>query len=265
MAKTLKPEKPLRSSLASHRVTPEEEVRTLAQKVQEIVEGREIFFFSIFVAIVLALGGGGILWFLRSSEADMAREKLGVGYAAYREALFPPGAPGAPRPAAAAPEVQIEKAQAIERVAKDFPGTRAAAMASYLAGNAYLLAGSPAKATPLLRIAIDGLKEKDPARPFAQSALAGALEEEGKADEALKAYTALMAVPSPQWKLEGLLGRGRILDAQGKKDEARAIEATVAAEFPEQARALGINVASPGLEPVSPLKVTTRPIDVGKK
>ncbi len=108
----------------------------------------------------------------------MAREKLGVAYAAYREALFPPGAPGAPRPAAAAPEVQIEKAQAIEQVAKDFPGTRAAAMAGYLAGNAYLLAGSPAKAIPLLRAAIDGLKEKDPARPFAQSALAGALAPE---------------------------------------------------------------------------------------
>ncbi len=266
MAKTLKPDKPLRESLASHRpVTPEEEVRTIAEHVQEIVEGREVFFFSILVAIVLALGGGGILWYLRSNEADLAREKLGQAYAGWREVFFPPGEPGAPPPAPADPEVQIEKAQAIEQVAREFPGTRPGAMANYLAGNAYLQAASPDRAVPLLRAALAGFGANDPARPFAQSALAGSLEDQGQVEEALNAWTALMAVPSPEWKLEGLLGRGRILERQGRKSEAQAIYATVAAEFPEQARAMGLPMAAAGLPSGSDLKVTTRPIAVEKK
>jgi tetratricopeptide (TPR) repeat protein len=267
LAKTLKPDKPLRDSLASHRpVTPAEEVRTLADGVQAIVEGREVIFFSILVAIVLALGGSGILWYLRSNESDLAREKLGQAYAGWREIVFPTGVPGAPPPAPAAPEVQIEKARAIEQVARDFPGTRPGAMANYLAGNAYVQAGSPDRAMPLLRAALAGFDGKDPARPFAQSALAGALEDQGKADEALKAWTALMANPSPAWKLEGLLGRGRILEGQGRKSEAQAIYATVAAEFPDQARAMGLPVVAPGSDlPGSDLKVTTRPIQVEKK
>jgi hypothetical protein len=175
LAKTLKPDKPLRESLVSHRViTPEEEVRTIADRVQAIVEGREVIFFSILVAIVLALGGSGILWYLRSNESDLAREKLGQAYAGWREAVFPTGVPGSPPPAPAAPEVQIEKARAIEQVALDFPGTRPGAMANYLAGNAYAQAGSPDRAMLLLQAALASFDEKDPARPFAQRALAGA-------------------------------------------------------------------------------------------
>lgn len=267
MAKTLKPDKPLRESLASrHHSTPEEEVRTLAQHLQEFVEGREVILFSILVGIVLALGGGGILWFLRANEADIAREKLGQAYAGWRQVYFPPGTPGATPPAPAAPEVQIEKAQAMEQVAREFPDTRAAAMADYLAGNAYLQAGSPERAAPLLRSAIERFGTEDPARPFAQSAIAGALEDQGKVEEALAAWTALMSFPSPEWKLGGLVGRGRVLERQGKQKEALAVYATVAAEFPEEAHALGLPGASAGgAAPGSDLKVTTRPIEVKKK
>ncbi len=262
MSKTLKPDKPLRESLLSHhRSTPEEEVRTIAQHIQEFVEGREVIFFSILVAILLALGGGGILWFLRSSESDIAREKLGQTYAAWREVYFPTGAPGAPPPA---PEVQIEKARSIEGVAKEFPDTRPGALASYLAGNAYAQAGRAEEAVPLLEAALVRFEAKDPARPFAQSALASALEDQGQTQAALKAWTALMAYPSPEWKLAGLLGRRRILERAGKNDEARAILATVIAEFPEETRALGFPV-TPAPAPGSELKVTTRPIKVEGK
>jgi hypothetical protein len=73
-----------------------------------------------------------------------------------------------------------------------------------------------------------------------------------------------MAYPSPEWKLAGLLGRRRILEQEGKKDEAGAILATVVAEFPEEARALGFPVP-PAPAPGSELKVTTRPIKVEGK
>jgi len=265
LSKTLKPEKPLRESLVSHhRATPEEEVRTIAQHIQEFVEGREVIFFSILVAILLALGGSGILWFLRSSEADIAREKLGQAYAAWREVYFPTGAPGAPPPAPAAPEVQIEKARSIEAVAREFPDTRAGAMASYLAGNAYSQAVRPEQAVPLLEAALNRFGEKDPARPFAQSALAAALEDGNQTQAALEAWTALMAFPSPRWKLAGLLGRGRNLERQGKADEARAVLATIVTEYPEEARALGFGVPAPAAAPDSGLRVTTRPVQVKK-
>jgi hypothetical protein len=72
------------------------------------------------------------------------------------------------------------------QVAKEFPGTRQAAMANYLAGNAAPSGGSPERAVPLVLAALQGLDVEDPARPFAQGALAGALEDQGQA-EALQA------------------------------------------------------------------------------
>ena len=96
MTKRMKPPKPLRDSLASHRLEPEEEVATYARRVQSLVEGREILFFSLLVAIVLILGGGGVYWFVKSNTESLAAERLSVAYAAYRKVLFP-GATTTPR------------------------------------------------------------------------------------------------------------------------------------------------------------------------
>jgi tetratricopeptide (TPR) repeat protein len=265
LAKTMKPEKPLRQSLASHRAAPEEEIRTFAARIQSVVEGREVFFFSILVAILLLLGGGGIYWLLQTNESKLAEEKLGVAYAEYRNAAFPQSdSPTAPPPAPATPEAQIQKAEEIERVAKEFPGTRAGAMASYLAGNAYLGAGKPDRAAPLLRTAIEKLPKDDPARPFAQSALAYALENGGRTGDAMGIFIDLSRSPDRRWKLEGLLGRARILETQGKAAEAGPLYTTIATEFPEEAQVLGLGARPTGAETASNLKVITRPIAPAK-
>ncbi|OGP86444.1 MAG: hypothetical protein A2Y95_08385 [Deltaproteobacteria bacterium RBG_13_65_10] len=241
MAKTLKPSKPLRESLASHRGQPEEEIKTLAMRVQHVVEGREIIFFSLIVAVLLVFGGAGIYWFLKSNEASLAKEKLSVAYAAYREAVYPaPTSASSVTPPSADPATVAEKAEALARVAHEFPDSRAGAMASYLAGNAYLRADSPAKAVAFLRTAVDKLAPGDPVRPFAIAALGYALEDDGKADEALGIFAKLSALSDSRWQMEEALARARILRSQGKNKEAEGILAGLATRFPEQMALMGL-------------------------
>jgi tetratricopeptide (TPR) repeat protein len=260
LAKTLKPGKPLRDSLASHRAKPEEEIKTVAMRVQEVVQGREVFFFSILVAVVLMLGGGAIYWFLKTNQASLATEQLSVAYAAYREAVYPSSAtPQLPASPAASPATVAEKAEAMARIAHDFPDNRAGAMASYLAGNAYLRAGMAAKAIPLLQNAVKKLLPSDAARPFAMTALGTALEDEGRADQALAAYGGLESVDNNLWKFEGLLGRARVLKSEGKGKEADGILADLPAKFPEEATVVGLGPKPAATGPSRPARVTVTP------
>jgi tetratricopeptide (TPR) repeat protein len=260
LAKTLKPGKPLRESLASHRAKPEEEIKTVAMRVQEIVQGREVFFFSILVAMVLLIGGAVVYWFLKSNETSLAAEQLSVAYAAYREAVYPSSA--APQPSAspaASPATVAEKAQAMARIAHEFPDNRTGAMASYLAGNAYLRAGMTAKAIPLLQSAVKRLRPADAARPFAMSALGTALEDEGRPKEALAVYGELESVGNEPWRFEGLLGRARVLKSEGKGKEAEGILDGLAAKFPEEAAVMGLGPQQGAPRPSLPAQVTVTP------
>jgi tetratricopeptide (TPR) repeat protein len=260
VAKTLKPGKPLRESLVSHRAKPEEEIKTVAMRVQEIVQGREVFFFSILVAVVLVVGGGAIYWFLKTNQASLAAEQLSVAYAGYRDAVYPSSAESQPSASpAASPATVAEKADAMARIAHEFPDNRAGAMASYLAGNAYLRAGMTAKAIPLLQSAVEKFHPADPARPFAMSALGTVLEDEGRAGAALAVYAKLDSVGNELWSFEGLLGRARVLKSQGKGEEARRILSGLAAKFPAEAAVMGLGPQRAAPSPALPAQVTVTP------
>jgi tetratricopeptide (TPR) repeat protein len=233
LTKRIKPDKPLRDSLVSHRAAPEEEVLTLATRIQAIVEGREILFFSILVGALVVIGGTGLVWFLKSNEESMARERLSVAYAAYRDALYV--GPSATRTPVqnVDPALLLEKAEAMAVLAEEHAGSRSGALSSYLAGNAYLRAGSPEKAVPLLQAATENLDRGSPAGAFALEALGYAQEAQGRPDLALDAFTALSQVVEPRFRLEGLLGRARALSSQGKEEAAQEAREAALAEFPD--------------------------------
>jgi tetratricopeptide (TPR) repeat protein len=232
LTKRIKPDKPLRDSLVSHRGAPEEDVRTLAGRLQAIVEGREILFFSILVGVLVVIGGGGLIWFLKSNEESMARERLSVAYAAYRDALYAgPSNTQTPSHSVDAALLQ-EKAEAMAKLAEEHAGIPSGALASYLAGNAFLRAGSPDRAVPLLQSATQRLAPGSLVRGFALEALGYAQEAEGHSDRALVAFTTLSQAMEPVLRLEGLLGRARALSSQGKEAQARKARETAQAEFP---------------------------------
>lgn len=234
MPKRIKPEKPLRESLASHKSEPEDEVRTFTAKLQRFVEGREVLIFSILAGVVLLLGGGGVLWFLKSNEESLAADRLGVAYADYRKALF--GDPLTPRSATPPTGVNLEeKALALARIARDHDGSRAGALAEYLAGNAYLRAGEPDKAIPLLETAVQKIPANRPAYRYALGALGAAYEDEGLAEKALAVYQELSGLLSPRFRVEGLLGSARALWTLERKAEALVLFEKARTEFPEVA------------------------------
>ncbi|MFQ5458581.1 MAG: tetratricopeptide repeat protein [Myxococcota bacterium] len=237
MTKRIKPEKPLRESLASHRSEPEEEVRTLTAKVQTFVEGREVLLFSILAVAVLVAGGLGVMWFLKSNEETLAADRLGVAYAGYRATLFGDPLNPAPQPPQWVPRDVAEDAGAMAALAGEHGRSRAGRMARYLAGNAYLRAGDPGKAIPLLEAAVAELPEPGEMRNYALDALASAYEDQEAPEKALEAYARLATSETPRFKLDGLLGRGRALWALGRKEEAMAAFTQAQTEFPQMAQA----------------------------
>lgn len=247
MTKRIKPDKPLRDSLVSHRAIPEEEVRTFAARIQALVEGREILFFSIFLGALVLIGGTGLVWFLKSNEESMARERLSVAYAAYRDALYVGPTVTRTPVQNVEPALLLEKAEAMARLAEEHGGSPSGALASYLAGNAYLRAGSPELAVPLLQAATEKLDRGSAAWAFALEALGYAQEAEGRPDLALDAFTALSQVMEPRFRLEGLLGRARALSSQGMEAEAQEARKTAVAEFP--------GAGGPGQRPPLSVKV----------
>ena len=232
MPKRIKPEKPLRESLASHNIEPEDEVRTFTSKLQSFVEGREVLIFSILAGVILLLGGGGILWFLKSNEESLAADRLGAAYADYRKALF--GDPLNPRSATPPAGGDLEeKALALARIAEDHDGSRAGALAEYLAGNADLRAGEPEKAIPLLETAVKKISADRRVHSYALGALGAAYEDEGEAEKALAAYQDLTGSRTPRFRVEGLLGSARALWAMERKEEALLLFEKARTEFPE--------------------------------
>lgn len=233
MPKRIKPGKPLRESLASHHHQPEEEVLTYTQKLQAFVEGREVMIFSILAIVVLVGGGLGIVYFLRANAASLAAERVSVAFADYRRTIF--GSPLAPSPTPPPwePEMAAEKAQAIARVAEESEGTPAGTLGDYLAGNAYLRAGEPEKAIPLLEAADRKLAGRAGLGDFARQALAHAYEAAGESGKAQAAFERLAASTGASFRVEGLLGTARALWAQGKKQEALQAYEKARAEFPE--------------------------------
>jgi tetratricopeptide (TPR) repeat protein len=222
---------------------PEEEVATYARRVQSLVEGREVPIFSLLVAIVLILGGGGIYWFVKSNAESLAAERLSVVYAAYRKVLFP-GA--TTTPVAMDPVVQAalsEKADGIAIVADEHSSGPTGALASYLAGNAYLRAGKPAEAIVHLEKALERMREGGEAWLIALEALGYALENAEQPEQALEVFTRLSESREPRFRLEGLLGRSRTYRELGRVEDAELARATAETEFLE-----GSPGAPPGLQ-----------------
>ncbi len=250
MPKRIKPEKPLRESLASHHHEPEEEVRTLTHRLQAFVEGREVMVFSIVAAIVVLSGGFGIVSFLRANEASLAAERVSVAYADYRTTLYGnPLVPGTTQPPWE-PEMAAEKAEVLARIAAESEGTPAAGLGDYLAGNAYLRAGEPEKALPLLETAVSTLARNPGLQAFALQALGYGYEAAGKPEEAGKTFKRLAASQGSSFRAEGLLGTARALWAQGRKQEALESYQKARTEFPDA-------VGSPPGEMAPPLEIVT--------
>ncbi|MDP3938755.1 MAG: tetratricopeptide repeat protein [Deltaproteobacteria bacterium] len=250
MPKRIKPEKPLRESLASHHHQPEEEVRTYTQHLQAYVEGREVLIFSIVAAIVVLGGGFGIFYFLRANEASLAAERVSVAYADYRTILYGnPLVPGTTQPPWE-PEMASEKAEVLARISSESEGTPAARLGDYLAGNAYLRAGEPEKAVPLLETAVSTLDRNPELQAFALQALGYGYEAAGKPEEAGKTFERLAAFQSSSFRVEGLLGTARALWAQGRKQEALETYRKARTEFPDA-------VGGPPGEMAPPLEIVT--------
>jgi len=251
--KRLKPGKPLRESLASHHHEPEEEVRTYTERLQHLVEGREVLIFSILAVVILAGGGFGIFTFLRANTASLAAERVSVAYADYRETLFGSPLETGPSNPPWEPAQVAEKAAAIARVASETEGTPAGKLAEYLAGNAYLRAGEPGKALPLLEAASRKLTGQPALEDFALEALGYAQEGAGQPEKALETFQRLAASTRASFRAEGLLGSARMLWAQGKHQEALETYQKARTEFPdyagnppaEMADALAATVAAP--------------------
>ncbi len=251
MPKRIKPGKPLRDSLTSHKIAPEEEVRTFTAKLQSFVEGREVLIFSILAVVVLIFGGGGVVWFLKSNEESLATDRLGAVYADYRKALFgDPMTSRSPAPPVWEPGDLEQKALALARLAEDHEGSRAGTLAEYLAGNAYLRAGEPEKAIPLLETAVKKIPPNRRAHRYALAALGAAYEDEGEAEKALAAYQDLTGSLSPRFRVDGLLGSARALWALERKEEALVLFEKARSEFPEVAG-----------DPSGALEVRTRDLD----
>ena len=119
------------------------------------------------------------------------------------------------------PTGEPASAEAILRVATEYPGTPAAARALLLAADAYYSAGRYTDA----RAQFERYARENPDGPFVASALMGVavtLEAEGKSAEAISAYREIVDrhsddLVAPQAKL----ALGRLYEAQGDLGQAR--------------------------------------------
>lgn len=189
----------------------------------------------IAVAAMVAIGGGvTFAQFLGGRGEARASEKLGAALKPLsREVVEKPV--GEPKEGEDAPfKSQAEKEDAVVKSLTAFrdenKGSRAAAQAGLPLAQAYLRQGKAAEAAPLLDEYLKVSSLDDPLRPTALEAKGYAHEAKKEYDQALQAFEQLARETKGEFmKGMGAYHKARILELQGKKDEAmRAFQAVSA-------------------------------------
>lgn len=155
---------------------------------------------------------------------------------------------------------QQEKDEAIiaaaEKVRAEYGSTPAARTAALAAGHAQLRLGKHQEALSSFEAFLASAEPKDPLRAAALEGIGYAHETKGDLELALTAYDRLAReAPAGDFlKGMGLYHRGRVLIAQGKKEEAAKQLAEVSAAAPDSAAArsakeLLASLAAEGIKP----------------
>lgn len=203
-----------------------------------IAEHRTALAGVVIVVLVLAVAGGGwMAW--RTRQANNAGRLLGVAMATAEAPVAPASTmPGATQTPGTFPTAQARSNAAIAaftEVTTTYPGTDAAATASFHLAAALMAAGQPVEAEQAFATvaAAEGNTVRGQAARLGQ---ADALMAAGRTDEALKIYTDLAALRDGPLPVDGLLMQlGRASERAGRPAEARAAFQRVVDEYPESA------------------------------
>jgi tetratricopeptide (TPR) repeat protein len=121
---------------------------------------------------------------------------------------------------------------AFQKVAADFPKSRAAFDAQIQLGDLYMDHGQAADAVAWYRKAVDAAPTPRD-RTLAQHSLGFAYEDSGKTAEALKAFESVSSAADIGVKADALLAQARIQATSGNKDQARQLYDRVIGDFKE--------------------------------
>lgn len=126
----------------------------------------------------------------------------------------------------------------LEKITKEFSGTRAAFEADLVIGDAYYDHGNSSKAIEYYKLAVDAAKPRS-SKPVALHALAYAYENAKQYDQAIEALRQILASGDRPLKSDSLLAMARDFELKGDKPKALEQYNEVLKEFPNtQAAAL---------------------------
>jgi len=154
---------------------------------------------------------------------------------------------------------EAERAAAVDGALKDLaakaPGSPAEVDGILLAGARLMREGKAAEAQAEYRRFLDAAAAGHPLRWAAREGLAFAVEAQGDLDAALTEFKALAGEKGVFYRDMGLWHQGRVLERQGKTDEALAIYRQYIAEYPLSDPSLAQSEVRKRLEQLDPSAV----------
>lgn len=154
---------------------------------------------------------------------------------------------------------EAERAAAVEKALQDLavkaPGSPAEIDGILLAAARMMREGKPAEAQAEYRRFLDAAGAGHPLRWAAREGLAFAVEAQGDLDAALAEFKTLAGEKGVFYRDMGLWHQGRVLERQGKTDEALAIYRQYIAEYPLSDPSLAQSDVRKRLEQLDPTAV----------
>lgn len=205
--------------------SPDEFISTLGRATLWAKENRIMVVAAVAVA-VLALGGiFGTRAYFQWQETKASRDLWPLLNQA-REYLQGPADADTEKP------VLLE--QSLTAQVKKHPGTRAAFFAKYYLGSIAYRRKDYDRSAAEFRSAMASGKEKRTVMDFLlREGLAQALEAKGDTEGAEKAYAEAASFAKGELRTQAWMGQARLLELQGRRDEAAAIFRKIIAENPD--------------------------------